>query len=78
MRQVPDIAAVAYGIAMYFNGQWQDVGGTSAASPIWAAGMALVNQGTLQLAHTFFVGTGLFYAVDTSNTGNLHPFNTSL
>jgi kumamolisin len=75
MREVPDISAVAFGIAMYFNSQWQIVGGTSAASPIWAAGMALVNQGTLQLAHTFFVGTGLFYAVDTSNTGNLHPFN---
>ncbi len=74
MRQVPDISAVAYDIAMYFNGQWQVVGGTSAASPIWAAGMALVNQGTIQLAHTFFVGTAMFYAVDTSNTGNLHPF----
>ncbi|MHB8596078.1 MAG: S53 family peptidase [Ktedonobacteraceae bacterium] len=74
MRQVPDISAVAYDIAMYFNGQWQVVGGTSAASPIWATGMALVNQGTIQLAHTFFVGTALFYTVDTSNTGNLHPF----
>lgn len=73
MRQVPDISAVAYNIALYFNGQWYIAEGTSAASPIWAAGMALVNQGTIQLAHTFFVGTALFYAVDTSNTGNLHP-----
>ncbi len=75
MREVPDISAVAYGIAEYFNGAWTIVEGTSAASPIWAAGMALVNQGTLQLSHTFFVGPGVFYAIDTSNTGNLHPFN---
>ena len=74
MRQVPDISAVAYNIALFLNGQWYVAEGTSAASPIWAAGMALVNQGTIQLAHTFFVGTTLFYYVDTSNTGNLRPF----
>lgn len=74
MRQVPDISAVAYNISLYFTGKWYVAGGTSAASPIWAAGMALVNQGTIQLAKTFFVGTALFYGVSTSNTGNLHPF----
>ena len=74
MRQVPDVAAVAFNISLYFTGQWFVAEGTSAATPIWAAGMALVNEGLIQYAHSFFVGTAVFYAVDTSNTGNLHPF----
>ena len=41
---MPDIAAAAYALAVYFQGQWGSVGGTSAAAPIWAAGLALVND----------------------------------
>jgi subtilase family serine protease len=52
-RQVPDVSAVAYALAVYYNGQWGAVGGTSAAAPIWATGMALVHQGLLQKKHTF-------------------------
>ena len=50
-RQLPDVSAAAYGLAVYFQGRWGAVGGTSAAAPIWAAGLVLVNQGMLQQIH---------------------------
>jgi kumamolisin len=37
-RQLPDLSAVADNLAVYFQGQWGAVGGTSAAAPIWATG----------------------------------------
>lgn len=61
MRQVPDVSAVAYGLAVYFQGQWGAVGGTSAAAPIWAAGQALINEDTIQRLHTFGYSPQLFY-----------------
>ena len=64
MRQVPDVSAAAYGLAVYFNGQWGAVGGTSAAAPIWATGMALVNQGKMQQRHSFSYGPQAFYQAD--------------
>ena len=73
-RQLPDISAIAFNINVYYQGQWQVVGGTSAASPIWASGMALVNQGLIQTARSFYVGTPVFYGLATTNTGTLHPF----
>jgi kumamolisin len=39
-RQVPDVAAdadPARGYEFFWNGNWQAVGGTSAAAPVWAA-----------------------------------------
>ena len=42
-REVPDVAADAdpnTGYVFYFSGSWQGVGGTSAASPVWAALLA--------------------------------------
>ncbi len=50
-RQLPDVSASAYALAVYFQGRWGAVGGTSAAAPIWAAGLVLVNQGMLQQIH---------------------------
>lgn len=47
MRNVPDVsfdAAIETGYAIYDSGQWGEWGGTSCASPIWAAFTALVNQ----------------------------------
>ena len=47
-RSVPDVSLDAdYGagaLSVYENGQWEDVGGTSLASPIWAGYIAMVNQ----------------------------------
>lgn len=60
-RQIPDVAAAAYSLAVYFQGQWGSVGGTSAAAPIWAAGTALVNEGVLKQRHPFSYGPQMFY-----------------
>ncbi|GAA3730145.1 S53 family serine peptidase [Streptomyces tremellae] len=46
-RQVPDVSALANpspGVSIYSQGQWGQVGGTSAAAPEWAAYAALYNQ----------------------------------
>ncbi|MFI5734108.1 trypsin-like serine protease [Kribbella sp. NPDC051587] len=47
-RSVPDVALDAdYGagaLSVYMNGGWQDVGGTSLSSPLWAGYVAMVNQ----------------------------------
>ncbi|WP_245178932.1 trypsin-like serine protease [Streptomyces montanisoli] len=47
-RSVPDVALDAdYGagaMSVYMNGNWEDVGGTSASSPLWAGYIAMVNQ----------------------------------
>ncbi|MFI9383477.1 protease pro-enzyme activation domain-containing protein [Kutzneria sp. NPDC052558] len=47
-RSVPDVALDAdYGagaLSVYMNGGWQDVGGTSLSSPLWAGYIAMVNQ----------------------------------
>jgi uncharacterized repeat protein (TIGR01451 family) len=45
MRNIPDVAMVADNVFVIAdNGQQQFVGGTSVASPLWAAYLALVNQ----------------------------------
>jgi hypothetical protein len=46
-RQVPDVSADAdpqTGYVVYTLGTWTAVGGTSAATPLWAAATALTNQ----------------------------------
>ena len=46
-RGVPDVAADAdpsTAMAVYTRGQWQLIGGTSAATPMWAAVAAIANQ----------------------------------
>ncbi len=68
-RQVPDVAAVAYSLAVYFQGQWGSVGGTSAASPIWATALVLVNQALVQKTHKFGYSPQLFYQVAQHNNG---------
>jgi kumamolisin len=62
-RQLPDVSAVADHLAVYFQGQWEDVGGTSAAAPIWATGQALVNEDTMQRLNTFGYAPQLYYTV---------------
>ncbi|WP_338252558.1 S53 family peptidase [Dictyobacter halimunensis] len=66
-RQVPDISAAAYGLAVYYKGQWGSVGGTSAAAPIWAAGMALVHQGLIKQGKSFNASPQVFYDTAKQN-----------
>ncbi|MGH2493822.1 MAG: S53 family peptidase [Ktedonobacteraceae bacterium] len=79
-REVSDVSAVALNLPLYFGGQWQTFpdgtgagGGTSAATPIWAAGMALVNQSLIKKYHVFFVGPLVFYYV-ANHAGRLSPY----
>lgn len=72
-RQIPDVSAVAFALAVYFQGQWGAVGGTSAAAPIWAAGLVLVNQGLMQQIGKFTASPQLFYVVAGGMNG-MHPY----
>jgi kumamolisin len=76
-RQLPDISAVADNLAVYFQGQWGDVGGTSAAAPIWAAGQALVNEDTIQRLGTFGYSPRFYYAVANKNAGGNAYFDVT-
>ncbi|HYK84754.1 MAG TPA: S53 family peptidase [Ktedonobacteraceae bacterium] len=72
-RQIPDIAAAAYALAVYYNGQWGAVGGTSAAAPIWAAGISLVNEGLMKQIGKFAYSPRMFYLVANKHGGR-SPF----
>lgn len=73
VRQLPDISAVAYALAVYYKGQWGAVGGTSAAAPIWATGVALVNEGAMQQIHKFDYSPQMFYLAANKN-GGMQPY----
>ncbi|HEY0757036.1 MAG TPA: S53 family peptidase [Ktedonobacteraceae bacterium] len=62
-RQIPDVAASAYYDSVYISGQWYYSGGTSAASPIWAAGYALVQQGLVQSTGYYVAGPAVLYTL---------------
>lgn len=73
-RLEPDVAADALNLTLYFQGQWSAYGGgTSSATPIWAAGIALVDQALLK-HHKHLVGAApTFYQVE-SKRGKYHPY----
>jgi kumamolisin len=73
MREIPDVSAVAYNLAGYFNGQWGYLYGTSAAAPIWASTYALINEGLVSRTHYFVSGPGLFYWM-AQHQANQQPF----
>ena len=56
-------------LAVYFQGEWGAVGGTSAAAPIWAAAQALVNEDTIRHMGTFAYSPQLYYKVADQNGG---------
>lgn len=72
-RQLPDISAIADDIPVYFNGEWVTVGGTSAATPIWATAMILLNQALITNERAYIYGTDTFYQIENRETGML-PF----
>ncbi|GHO78733.1 pseudomonapepsin [Ktedonobacter sp. SOSP1-85] len=73
-RQVPDIAAAAKNLAVFYKGEWYNFAGTSAATPIWAAGMALLNQKLIVKHKMYVFSTDLFYEVAHANQSKGHPF----
>jgi kumamolisin len=75
LRQVPDLAAAAYpNIAFYYRGAWLAAGGTSAAAPIIAAGMLLVDQDLKQQGKALFGSVPEIYTI-ANQPGSFHPFN---
>ncbi|MBV8821160.1 MAG: S53 family peptidase [Ktedonobacteraceae bacterium] len=76
-RQVPDVSAVAENLAVYFQGAWGAVGGTSAAAPIWAVGQALVNEDTIRRLGTYGYSPRLYYAVADKNAGGNAYFDVT-
>ena len=74
-RQVPDVSAVADNLAVYFQGAWGAVGGTSAAAPIWAAAQTLVNEDTIRQMGTFAYAPQLYYEVADKNGGGSAYFD---
>ncbi|HEY7350745.1 MAG TPA: S53 family peptidase [Ktedonobacterales bacterium] len=73
-RQVPDVAAAADGIAIYYQGFWLGVGGTSAAAPIWAAGALLVDQALRKQGKPNLGGPPTIYQL-ANHPGKFHPFH---
>jgi kumamolisin len=72
-RDVPDVSAAAIQIPVELGGQWVSMGGTSAAAPIWAAGMSLVNQGLINTKRYFYFGPRTFYDIANA-AGNQRPY----
>lgn len=72
-RQLPDVSAIAWQEPLYFQGQWGGGGGTSTATPIWAAGLALVDQGLIQHHKQLVGATPTFYRLANQH-GKLHPY----
>jgi len=73
-RQVPDVSAVADNIAIYYQGLWVPVGGTSAAAPIWAAGALLVDQALHQQGKNAMGGVAAIYQI-ANHPGKYQPFH---
>ena len=69
MRQLPDVSAVAYGLAVYYQGQWGAVGGTSAAAPIWATALALIHQGMIKEKKSFNASPETLYKIAKQSRG---------
>ncbi|HEY7355074.1 MAG TPA: S53 family peptidase [Ktedonobacterales bacterium] len=72
-REVPDVSAISLNVPLYFSGHWYSSGGTSLASPVWAAGIALVDQGLRQHNKPLVGAPPTFYLV-ASKAGSRHPF----
>jgi subtilase family serine protease len=80
LRQVPDVAADAdpsTGFHIVFGGQDGQVGGTSAATPLWAGTVALVNQDLIKkgLREVGFANPALYWMGQNSSTLPAKPFH---
>jgi subtilase family serine protease len=80
LRQVPDVAADAdpsTGFHIVFGGQDAQVGGTSAATPLWAGTIALVNQDLIKkgLRQVGFANPALYWMGQNASTLPARPFH---
>jgi subtilase family serine protease len=80
LRQVPDVAAngdPSTGFHIVFAGRDGQVGGTSAATPLWAATVALINQDLRKkgLHEAGFANPALYWMGQNSATLAAKPFH---
>lgn len=80
LRQVPDVAANAdpdTGFHIVFGGQDGQAGGTSAATPLWAATVALINQDLKKkgMRQVGFANPALYWMGANSATLPAKPFH---
>jgi subtilase family serine protease len=80
LRQVPDVSADAdpsTGFHIVFGGQDGQAGGTSAATPLWAATVALINQDLKKkgLREAGFANPALYWMGQNSSTLPAKPFH---
>jgi kumamolisin len=79
-RQVPDVAADGdplTGFHIYFGGRDAQIGGTSAATPLWAATAALINQDLRKkgLREIGFANPALYWMGENSARLDSKPFH---
>jgi kumamolisin len=79
-RQVPDVAANAdptTGFHIIFNGQEGEAGGTSAAAPLWAATVALIDQDLKRksLRETGFANPAIYWMGENQAKFTASPFH---
>ncbi len=80
LRQVPDVSADAdpsTGFHIVFGGREGQAGGTSAATPLWAATIALINQDLVQKGHheVGFANPALYWMGANQATLPAKPFH---
>lgn len=80
MRQVPDVSADAdpmTGYHIVFGGQSGQAGGTSAATPLWAASVALIDQDLKRkgLREVGFANPALYYIGENASKYAVRPFH---
>jgi subtilase family serine protease len=80
LRQIPDVAAnadPATGFHIVFGGRDGQVGGTSAAAPLWAGTVALVNQDLVKkgLREAGFANPALYWMGQHAATLSAKPFH---
>ncbi len=80
LRQVPDVAAdgdPATGFHIVFGGREGQAGGTSAATPLWAATVALINQDLKRkgLREVGFANPGIYWMGENEAKFPAKPFH---
>jgi len=79
-RQVPDVSAdadPATGFHILFGGREGQAGGTSAATPLWAATVALINQDMKKkgLREVGFANPGIYWMGENQSKFSAKPFH---
>jgi subtilase family serine protease len=78
-REEPDVTADAdptTGYIVYYSGNWLPIGGTSAASPLWAAFIALTNADNACKSSVGFTNPALYKVAGSSYKTTFHDITS--